>query len=186
MKNRLVRSLVAVTLVSAAAAGHAQSTDPTLYGELGYSSVSVSAKDATDSLKFKPDLLTGVIGYRLNPNLAVEGLLGFGVGDDEVKLNGSPTGVKGKLGTTYGVFLRPSVAVSESFELFGRVGYVRSALKLSAIGLSETSSDTGLAYGIGANFHLGKSSYLQANWASYYSNDGLKLQGLGVAWGMKF
>lgn len=186
MKNRLARSLVAVTLVSAAAAGHAQSTDPTLYGEIGYSSVSVSIKDGTDSTKFKPDLLTGVIGYRLNPNLSVEALLGFGVGDSGVKFNGSSVPAKGELGTSYGVFLRPSAPVSESVELFGRVGFVRSTLKLSTAGLSLSDSDTGFAYGIGANVHLSQRSYLQANWTSYYNKGGTKLEGLGLAWGMKF
>ncbi len=186
MKHSVLRSLFAVTLVSAAAAAHAQATEPSLYGEIGYNSVSVTSKDVGVSVKFKPDLLTGVIGYRVHPNVSVEGLLGFGIGDDEVKLNGVGTGVKGEMGTTYGVFLRPNVAVSESVELFGRVGFVRTALKLSAGGVSESSSDTGLAYGIGANFNLSKTSYLQANWTSYYSDDGVKLQGIGLAWGMKF
>lgn len=186
MKHSVLRSLFAVTLVSAAAAAHAQATEPSLYGEIGYNSVSVTESGGGVSLKFKPDLLTGVIGYRLNPNLSVEGLLGFGIGDDEIKLNGMGTGVKGEMGTTYGVFLRPSVAVSDSVELFGRVGFVRSALKLSGPGGSVSLSDTGLAYGIGANFNLSKTSYLQANWTSYYNDDGLKLQGIGVAWGMNF
>jgi len=76
--------------------------------------------------------------------------------------------------------------VSESVELFGRLGFVRSQLKLSLGGLTESASDTGLAYGFGANFHLTKSSYLQASWTSHYDDDGLKLEGLGLAWGMKF
>ena len=59
-------------------------------------------------------------------------------------------------------------------------------LKLSLGGLTESASDTGLAYGFGANFHITKSSYLQATWTSHYDDDGVKLEGLGLAWGMKF
>ncbi|MCU0941928.1 MAG: porin family protein [Hydrogenophaga sp.] len=186
MKHSVLRSLFAVTIVFAAAAAHAQSTGSSLYGEIGYNSVSVTESGGGLTVKFKPDLLTGVIGYRLNPNLSVEGLLGFGIGDDEITLNGMASGVMGEMGTTYGVFLRPSMAVSESVELFGRVGFVRNTLKLSGPGGSASLSDTGLAYGIGANFNLSKTSYLQANWTSYYNDDGMKLQGIGVAWGMNF
>ncbi len=170
----------------AAGLGHAQAVDSPLYGEIGYTAIEVKASAPGVSLKYEPALLTGLVGYRFNPNLSVEGMVGFGLGDDEVKLNGVGTGAKGKLGTSFGVFLRPSVQVSESIELFGRLGFVRSEVKVSAAGFTESGSDTGLAYGIGANFHLTKSSYLQASWTSHYDDDGVKLQGLGVAWGMKF
>jgi opacity protein-like surface antigen len=186
MKKSIVRSLVAVAAMSAAGLGHAQVADSPLYGEVGYTAIQAKAADGGLTVKFEPGLLTGVVGYRFHPNLSVEGMVGFGAGDDEVTLNGVNTGVKGKLGTSFGVFLRPSVHVSESVELFGRLGFVRSQLKLSLGGLTESASDTGLAYGFGANFHITKSSYLQATWTSHYDDDGVKLEGLGLAWGMKF
>jgi attachment invasion locus protein len=186
MKKSVLRPLVAVAAMSAAGLGHAQAVDSPLYGEIGYTAIQAKASAGGLSAKFEPGLLTGIVGYRFHPNLSVEGMVGVGMGDDDVTVNGFNTGIKGKLGTSFGVFLRPSMHVSESVELFGRVGFVRSSVKLSMAGMSESDSDTGLAFGFGANFHLTKSSYLQASWTSHYYDDGVKLEGLGVAWGMKF
>ena len=57
---------------------------------------------------------------------------------------------------------------------------------LSSAGESVSDSGQDVAYGIGANVNLSRTSYLQASWTSHYDDDGVKLEGLGVAWGMKF
>lgn len=186
MKSTRLQAAIAVATLSAAGLCHAQATESPWYGEIGYTAIEAKESLAGMSAKYEPSLLTGVVGYRFTPNVSLEGMVGFGMGDDEVKLDGVGTGLKGKLGTSFGVFVRPSVQVSDSVELFGRLGFVRSEVKFSAPGFSQTGSDTSLAYGFGANFHLSKSSYLQANWTSYYDDDGVQLQGLGLAWGMKF
>ena len=76
--------------------------------------------------------------------------------------------------------------LSESVELFARLGYLRTKLSLSAGGASVSDSDTGAAYGLGVNLNLTKTAYLQANWMNYYKEDGVKAQGVALAYGMRF
>lgn len=43
-----------------------------------------------------------------------------------------------------------------------------------------------MAYDVGANLHLSKASYLQFNWMNYYKKDGLKVDGVALAYGFRF
>lgn len=36
------------------------------------------------------------------------------------------------------------------------------------------------------NLNLTKTSYVQANWMSYYKEDGLKAQGVALAYGVRY
>ena len=113
-------------------------------------------------------------------------MLGLGSSKDGISINGVETGADAKITSAFGVFVRPSVAVTESIDLFGRVGVVRNKLKVSSPVGSDSTSETGFAYGVGANFNLSKTSYIQANWMNYYKKDGLKVDGFGVSYGMRF
>lgn len=186
MNKTTVSTLVSIAAVFAFASAHAQEVTPKLYAEIGYTQLNAKDADAGSSTKFSPKAVTGVFGYQFTPNMAVEGLLGFGAGKGKVKFNGMDTGVDGKVKTAVGVFFKPSVAVSDSIDLFGRVGWVRTELELSAAGVSASDSGNDLAYGVGASFNLSKTSYVQASWTNYYKKDGLKIDGFAVAYGMRF
>ena len=185
--NFTQKTLAAALLSIAAAGAQAQAQAPSkLYAEIGYAAIGLDVTDGTDTLKAAPGALTGILGYQLHPNVAVEGFLGLGVVKDQIELNGSPTGVNAKINNTYGLFIKPGVMVSESVELFARLGYLRTKLSLSAGGASVSDSDTGAAYGLGVNLNLTKTAYLQANWMNYYKEDGVKAQGVALAYGMRF
>lgn len=171
--NKTTHTLLATaTAFFALSSAHAQEAAPKLYAEVGYTQMNARASDGVTSLKFSPKAVTGVFGYQFTPNMAVEGMLGFGA-DSKVK-------------SAVGVFFKPSVAVSESIDLFGRLGWVHSELELSAAGVSMTDKGSDLAYGVGANFNLSKSSYIQANWMTYYMKDQFKIDGFNVAYGFRF
>lgn len=179
---------LAAALFSLVAAGaHAQAQVPSkMYAEFGYAAINLDATSGSNTIKAGPGALTGLIGYQLHPNVAVEGFLGLGLGKDEAKLNGAATGVNAKIDSSYGFFIKPGFMVSEGVELFARLGYLRTKLSFSAGGLSLSDSDTGVAYGLGANLNLTKTSYLQANWMNYYKEDGAKAQGVALAYGVRF
>lgn len=187
-KMKFVSKVFAVTTLCMAAAGsHAQtSTAPKMYAEIGYASIGLKATDGTDSVKSAPGALTGIFGYQVHPNLAVEGFLGFGLTKDGVDLNGAATGADSKINNAYGVFVKPSVMVSDSVELFARAGVVRTKITLSGGGISASDTDTDAAYGVGLNYSLSKTSYIQGNWMSYYNKDGVKASGFALAYGMRF
>lgn len=188
MKNTRLLACAATCLALSTA--HAQSTapadNPRMYAEIGYASADFKISDGVDSLKASPSLVSGTFGYQFHPNFAVEGFLGLGAGKGGVKFNGVSMPANVKLGTMIGVFARPSLALGDSVELFGRVGWVDTELKTSAFGMSASERDSSLAYGIGANFNLSKTSYLQASWTSFYKKHDTKIEGLGLAYGMRF
>ncbi|MBT9463288.1 outer membrane beta-barrel protein [Hydrogenophaga sp.] len=185
--NLSYKALAAAVLSVAAAGAQAQVQAPTkMYAEIGYAAIGLDATDGTDTLKASPGALTGVFGYQLHPNLAVEGFLGLGLTKDEIELNGAPSGVNAKINNAYGFFIKPGFKVSEGVELFARLGYLRTKLSVSAGGVSVSDTDTSAAYGVGVNLNLTKTSYLQANWTSYYKDDGAKAQGVALAYGMRF
>ncbi len=175
------------TLAMASAQAQTQSNAPSnMYAEIGYAALNLKATDGADSAKATPGVVTGVFGYQFSPNLAVEGLVGLGAGKAGVKENGVPNGVDVKVSSALGVFIRPSVAVSDSIDLFARAGWLRTTLKISEGAYSESDSDNSFAYGLGANFNLSKTSYIQANWMNYYKKDGVKVDGIALAYGMRF
>ncbi|AOS81489.1 MULTISPECIES: outer membrane beta-barrel protein [Hydrogenophaga] len=183
-------AFVAAASLMALSAAQAQTTppaaNPKLYAEIGYVATDLKVTAGPDSLKASPGLVSGIFGYQPHPNFAVEGFLGFGAGKDKVQLNGAAVPVEVKLGTMVGVFARPSVALGETVELFGRIGWMHTELKTSAPGLSVTEKDSSVAYGIGANFNLSRTSYLQASWTSFYKKDDTKIEGFGLAYGLRF
>lgn len=85
-----------------------------------------------------------------------------------------------------GVFNKPGVKVTENVELFARLDYQRNKLQPSAGGMSVSDSDTRAAQGLGVNLNLTKTSYVQANWMSYYKEHGVKAQDVALACGVLF
>jgi hypothetical protein len=188
MKSTRLLALAATCFALSAA--HAQSAEsaahPAMYAEIGYAAPELKMSDGIDSMKASPSLFSGVFGYQFHPNFAVEGYLGLGAGKDGVKFNGVSVPVNAKLGTLYGVFARPSVSVSESVDLFARIGWMSTELKASGPGGSYADRNSSMAYGVGANFNLSKTAYLQASWTSFYDKHETQIQGLGLAYGMRF
>lgn len=187
MKKIVVRALVAAAApLLAMACAHAQESTSNLYAEIGYTHLNARDNDSTGTYKVSPSAVSGVFGYQFTPNIAVEGLVGLGAGKGKVKLNSVDTADEAKLKSAVGVFFKPSVAVSDSLDLFARVGWVRSRLDGTFGSVSRSQSDTDIAYGIGANFNLSKAAYIQAGWTNYYKKEGFKVDGATVAYGVRF
>jgi opacity protein-like surface antigen len=151
----------------------------------GYSPLTLKDSDAP-VLKAKPTVLTGIVGYEINPNVAVEGLLGLGLNKSSVTVGGTSTNIDAKISTSYGIFVKPKVMVSNEVELFARLGYASSKLKLSTSGASRSETESSFAYGLGGNYYLNKQTYLTASYMSLYSKDGVKATGLSIGVGYKF
>lgn len=184
MQRTLIATAAAAAFLTLAGTAQAQTNDLNTYVEVGYSRVSVKASDF--GLKASPSVLSTTLGRRINANLAIEANLGLALGSDELTFNGAPTGVKAKLGTNLGVFLRPSVQLNDSVEFFGRAGWQRTRLKLSADGASDSASDNDFAYGFGVNYSLSKTSYLQASWLNQLSKGGVNAKAIGLSYGYRF
>ena len=98
----------AAAFALAALGAHAQSTQPStpFYGSIGYEAIGITATGSNGTAKADPGVLMGTIGYQLHPNLAVEGVVGGTVRDDDVRINGAGTGIEGSIDSTYGVLVK--------------------------------------------------------------------------------
>ena len=196
MKKQTAIVLIATTMGGIASV-HAQEASSRLYAEIGYTKSRYTENDPDpvlpSTIKLRPGAVSGIVGYQFMPNWAVEGLVGIGVGSGKVKatLDGDdvPNDAKAKVKYTLGWFIKPSFAVNERVELFGRLGWVRQKLEVSVPTETATVSTAGVAYGVGANFNLSKKSYIQASWMTYFEDNKpvhRTTRGVTVAYGMRF
>ena len=129
------------------------------YGSLGYA--------YHDYDRASLSALQGRLGYRFNPNLAVEGEGGLGIGHDTTNVAGVNT--RSKLdyqGAVFGVGLLP---VSPKVDLFARAGYGATRVKTrfdAGGGATVSDHDTlkSWNYGAGAQYHLDDKNGLRAEY----------------------
>ena len=177
-KSNIVTAIL--TMVCATASAQSTINNPALYGEIGY--VSLSIKDS--GLSVSPAVLRGVLGYNINHNLDVEGMLGFGVKKDTETVSGITADIK--VGTMVGVYLKPKINLSNDVELFARFGYAKAGLEGSARGYTISDSGSDTSYGLGMKFKVANNTSLVMDYMSYYDKDGAKATGVSVGMGFKF
>ncbi len=82
-----------------------------VYGEIGYSNLSLKTAAAGQRPSTRESLLRGTVGYEVHPQVAVEGMLGLGIGGDTPQIN-----------RMVGVFIKPKLlGFGDQIELFGRL-----------------------------------------------------------------
>ncbi|MGM9428059.1 porin family protein [Hydrogenophaga sp. MI9] len=167
MKKLVLVSLLGLAAVSA----QAQS----VYADVAYQMFD------TD-LTTDPAAVRGIVGYKFNPNLSVEGMLGAGVRDGKDASMGATAKVK--LDRLAGIYAKSSFKVNDSFELYGRLGYVnyKATASASAGKYSAKVSDSGsdVSYGVGASYYLSPNMSVNVDYMNFGDLEG------GVAVGLKF
>jgi hypothetical protein len=154
--------------------------DPKTYAEIGYSLISYKEPGFTAS----PTAIRGIIGYEISPNLAAEAMLGFGAADSTQTIQG--LNVAFSIGTMSGVYLKPKIALSDDFEIFGRFGYAKSGAEASVVGYTLTSSGDDFSYGGGAKFRLTQNTDAVIDYMSYYDKNSVTAKGFTFGLGFKF
>lgn len=167
MKRIVVVSMLALTALSA----QAQS----MYGDVAYQMFDTDL--ATD-----PAAVRGIIGYKFNPNVSAEAMLGMGVRDGKDSSFGIPATVK--LDRLVGIYAKSTLKFNDAFELYGRLGYVnyKASASASFSGFSSEVSESGsdISYGIGASYYLSPTMSINVDYMDFGDLEG------GVAVGMKF
>ena len=152
MKKQVLAGLASFALLAPIAL-QAQETPKTYFG-VGVSTLKWSDKEKIfDGVSNSAVALT--LGYRAMKNLAVEGQIGTGIGDDSVSANGTRLTVKNK--EFYGVFLRPYIQATDSLELYGRLGYFSGKISATGQGVNESNWENDTAFGVGAAVSISKS-----------------------------
>ena len=114
-----------------------------------------------DAIEFDAYTLGGKIGYNFNDYFGVEGQAAFGIIDDTETFFGEEFNVG--VDTLFGGFGVVRFPVSQSFDVFGRVGYQTTKIEASGGGASESDSFDGLALGAGGQFF-------------FTNNDGIRVE----------
>ncbi len=140
MKSSLmaVGALTAAVLsVTPAAAQDGPLSGASFYGTLGYSHQSDGPEVGA---------VTGRLGARFNPYVAVEGELGFGVKDDDIY------GANFELNHHAAAYVVGLYPVTPQFDLFARVGYGTQEFGAEGILDDYSFSEESWNYGVGAQY----------------------------------
>lgn len=175
------RLIVAAASLFAACAVNAQEA-PKIYGEIGYTAFKIKVDGFSGSIK--PGVLRGILGADFHPNLAAEAMLGVGVKDDTINIAG--VSVKAEVQRTFGFYIKPKFNVTNELELFARLGYANSKIKVSALGVSDSDSEGDVSYGAGLSYSFTPTAYGMVDYMSYYDKDGVKANGFTLGVGFKF
>ncbi len=124
------------------------------YVDLGYANAHSSASDL--------GAVAGRVGYRANSWLGVEGEAAYGVKGDEV----TSAGVSGRAklrseAAIYGVGYAP---LSPNTDLFARVGYGSTRVKVSVLGASAVADGDSWNFGVGAQHHFDRANGVRADY----------------------
>lgn len=175
MKKIIVAAAAALL---AAGAAQAQTTTGGFYGDVGYTFVKV--KDDQVSASFKPGAIRGIVGWDLHPYVALEAMLAGGAGDD------SKLGATVKVSRSYGLYVKPKFAINDQFEVFGRLGFADSKIKVSGPIATATGKDSSFSWGVGAAYNFNKQVYGAVDYMSYYDKDTTKIDGVTLSVGYRF
>lgn len=172
-KNQLMAiAVLAMLSITGAQAQSRTSADNGYYGEIGYSPVDVSGGGGTAT----PKALRFLIGNEINKNLGIEATYTTSVSkDSRIGYDGSFSGL--------GIFLKPKMALSESTEVFARVGFMHADITASNAG-SHTGTD--MAYGLGIQTNFTKSVYGQLDYMNSYDRDSVSAKGYTLSIGTRF
>ncbi|MBO9689588.1 porin family protein [Roseateles chitosanitabidus] len=176
-----MKKIIIAAAVALLATGAAQAQSQALtgfYGDIGYTFVKV--KDDNVAPSFKPGAIRAFVGYDLHPNVAVEAMLAGGAGDD------TKQGVTVKISRSYGLFVKPKYAFNDQFEVFGRLGFADSKIKVSGGNAVATGKDNSFAWGVGAAYNFNKQVYGAVDYMSYFDKDSTKIDGVTLSVGYRF
>lgn len=169
MRNLLLAT-AAVALIAAPASAQSISN---AYGSIGASRVSGYDTDL--------NAVTARIGAKLTPYIGIEGEGSFGIGDDDVDNVVLPT--TAELEHDLAAYVTGTIPVSQNLELFGRVGYGTTKIKVEANGFSASDSEESVNWGVGANYFLDGQNGVRADWTRRDFRDGA---GEADVWSLSF
>ena len=159
MVKKVLKTVVGATLLMGSSM--AVAADSGWYAEGQYLSLGADGVDVGG---------VGVaIGNNFTENLAVEFILGTGMGDDTVD------GVKVELDSYYGLILKPNMDVTDKVNVFLNLGYADFDLSASYGNMSASESTDEFLWGIGAQADFTDTLYGTASFLDVGNTDGFRV-----------
>jgi outer membrane immunogenic protein len=152
-KFALMAAVAVAAMVAVPTAAHAE-----WYAGAGYTNFDADGADIGAA--------TGRLGYRFNPNFAVEGEGSVGLDDEDgVELNHNVG--------AYAVGILP---VTSNFDLHGRVGYQQTEVG-TPVGDFD---DDGIGYGVGATYRFTPNVGVRADWTRMEGDDEAEADAISI------
>ncbi len=163
-----MKKTAAVILFLLSATAHAHHANPFWYAGVAYSTLNVDLKaaGAQGDGDSEPSAINFVVGRELNKYFAVEGLLNKGIYDD--KVSGAGANFAFELNYAIGASAVGILPISETFNVYGKLGLARVEYEDDARGSADAS---GAIYGAGATFDINKQFSLNAEYIQYPDGD---------------
>lgn len=175
-KGVLASVAVASVVIGAAGVASAEASYPNFGANIGYSRLSLKQADF-DTIKL------GVVG-RFHKYVGAEADLAFGLGDDSVKVSGTP--VKTKLKNTYGAYVVGYLPISDQLELNARFGFAKSEFSGKLNGVKALANSDAKVYGVGAQYNFTENDGVRGNYNRYDYDKGGEGNEFSVSYIRKF
>jgi len=176
---------ISVALACTGAFAQSNSKDDSTYIELGYTSAQYNY-DVVSGLSNANHLMI-TFGKNISANYAIEGVFANGMSDSTTTSPGFT--VNAKLSSSYGLYFKPKAKVSDSVDVFARVGYFTAKPNITVPSDATQNinySGTSLSYGLGASLKITNDIYGSLDWMQSYKKDGIDIKGVGLSVGYKF
>ena len=137
--------------------------------------------------EFNPSFLGGRFGMRVNNNLSIEGRLATGLDDDSI--SSGATTITADFDLLSGIYGVAHIDVTEALSVYGLAGYtyVEWVAKGEAPGISvsNSSDDSGLSIGFGAELDLNENLAMDLEYTQYLDESDYDITAisLGVVFG---
>jgi len=185
------KSLLTVAALAALLSTNAmaQNALPT-YGEIATANITLKDLSSNNLGTFKPRATRITLGQVVSPSVAVEefAYVGSSTPSLDATLNGVSTNVSKKQNNLYGVALRPFFNVTESLELFARLGIAREEITTTKLSLGQSQATTNTAtnqfYSAGASYSFNRTVKATVDYSRFGNKVDTQLSNLSL--GLRF
>lgn len=182
------RKLTVAALATFAAFGAQAEEAPQPQGYFGGNYVFLTYEEDGIDEDFDLGALVGKAGVNVNPYLAAELRVGFGVKDYSISGNG----VTAELEVDYlvGGYIVAGIPNSSPIYPYAVLGATKAELTATVRAFGESASvsdsDSDVSYGVGANFAVNEQVSLNAEYMSYLDKDSVKISGISIGGAVRF
>ncbi|MFP8779012.1 outer membrane beta-barrel protein [Hydrogenophaga sp. RWCD_12] len=167
-----------------AALGSPATQAQSVYGELGYSNLSLKLSVPVIGLRASasPNMVRGLVGLQLTDGFALEAIGGLNSGKGTYTASNTGTQYRGKVDQLYGLYVTPKFGLGP-VEVFGRVGMASSKISFQGLG---SGSDKKLSYGGGLRLMPTSKLSLSVDYMNYLDSGGASVNGYSLNLGLRF
>ncbi len=147
------------------------------YGGIGVTSAKLSDKISSENAEISTTALRAIFGYKVSPKLSVEGIAAFGLNNSTFNVSTAPNS---KLNIDYmlGIYAKPTINITPQLTAFFRAGMAQTQTTIYNQGNSMKTINNGFSYGLGMNYELGKTTFLNLDYMFYVNNEQTKATGI--------